>query len=825
MRKGYLFIALTSLLVSCSTTRNLPEDEILYTGIKKITYGKATGNEKNEPEAEGVITAIADAYNTVEDLISGNRSTTLVENKESNKQKNDSIRIVRKADKEAYQTTLTEVNAVLSYAPNGSLMGSSYARWPFHPRLAIYNRYINSTSRFGKWMFDTFSSTPRYVSNANPQVRAQVAQNTLHNYGYLRGTASHSIVPGKNPHKAKVSYNIEPGILFHLDSIAYQMFSEKTDSMIRKSSKMTMLHRGDPFSVVNLNKERTRLSELFRNNGYYYFLPEYITYRADTIASPTRVQLQIRPSSSMPDVASRQFHLGETRIRLMQYEDFTIVDTIRHGDISMAYAGKKGTPPLKLEAIQRNIFYKRGFPYRMRGMDFIKERLQGMGVFSQLNMNFIPRDTVATDGRNPGDTLDVEILAILDKPYDAEFEGKVTSKSNGQVGPGASFSVSKYNAFRGAETASLKIWGSYEWQTGANQEGNRSLVNSYEYGANAGLTYPHFMFFKLGHHMDQRAATSTTFQLNSRWMNRANYFGRVSAGVRVLYTYQPRRNRKHEITPFRLDYDVLLHSTARFDSIVNRNQALYASMRDQFVPSMEYAYHWTSRRHAQRTLSLGAKEAGNITSGLYSIAGKSWKEKNKKLLGVPFAHFLKTTAEYTHKYNFNEKSCIAARIYGGIIWSYGNATVAPYNDLFAIGGANSIRAFTMRSIGPGSYHPANSQYSYIDQMGDLKLEANVEYRFPIVANLYGATFLDAGNVWLLHRDPERAGGNLDLNRFAKDIALGTGVGLRYDLEFLVIRFDLGIGLHAPYETAKNRYYNMTRFGKSLGYHLAIGYPF
>ena len=110
-------------------------------------------------------------------------------------------------------------------------------------------------------------------------------------------------------------------------------------------------------------------------------------------------------------------------------------------------------------------------------------------------------------------------------------------------------------------------------------------------------------------------------------------------------------------------------------------------------------------------------------------------------------------------------------------------------------------------------------------VSDLKLEANVEYRFPIVANLYGATFLDAGNVWLLHRDPERAGGNLDLNRFAKDIALGTGVGLRYDLEFLVIRFDLGIGLHAPYETTKNRYYNMTRFGKSLGYHLAIGYPF
>ncbi|MBO4641484.1 MAG: BamA/TamA family outer membrane protein [Bacteroidaceae bacterium] len=825
MKNGYIFIVFATLLVSCSTTKNLPEDEILYTGIKEITYGKATGNENNEPEPEGVITALADAYNTVEGLLTGNPSAMHGEKEELSKFDKDSIRIVKKADKEAFQTTQTEVEAVLSYAPNGSLMGSSYARWPIHPRLAIYNRYINSTSRFGKWMFDTFSSTPRYVSNANPQVRTQVAQNTLHNYGYLRGTASYNTIQSKNPRKAKVSYNIEPGVLFHLDSIAYQMFSEKADSMIRTSRKMTVLHRGDPFSVINLSKERTRLSDLFRNNGYYYFLPDYITYRADTVASPTRVQLQIRPSNTMPNVASRQFHIGETHIRLMQYEDFCIVDTITHGDISMAYSGKKGTPPLKLGAIQRYLFYKRKSPYRMRGMDFIKERLQGMGIFSQLNMNFVPRDTIALDGREPGDTLDVEILAILDKPYDAEFEGKVTTKSNGQVGPGASFSVSKYNAFRGAETASLKIWGSYEWQTGANQEGDRSLINSYEYGANVSLSYPRFMFFKLGHHMDQRAATSTNFLLDSRWMNRANYFGRVSLGVRVTYTYQPRRNRKHEITPFRLDYDVQLHTTARFDSIVNRNQALYASMRDQFVPSMEYTYHWTNRHHAPRTLTLSAKEAGNITSALYSLTGNSWKEKNKKLLGVPYAHYLKATAEYTHKFRFNEKSCIATRIMGGVIWSYGNATTAPYNDLFTIGGANSIRAFTTRSIGPGSYHPANSQYSYIDQMGDLKFEANVEYRFPIVANLYGATFLDAGNVWLLHNDQERIGGNLNTNRFAKEIALGTGVGIRYDMDFLVIRFDLGIGLHAPYETTKSSYYNMTRFGKSLGYHLAIGYPF
>ena len=166
------------------------------------------------------------------------------------------------------------------------------------------------------------------------------------------------------------------------------------------------------------------------------------------------------------------------------------------------------------------------------------------------------------------------------------------------------------------------------------------------------------------------------------------------------------------------------------------------------------------------------------------------------------------------------------RFMAGAIYSYGNAKVAPYSEQFFIGGANSIRAFTVRSIGPGSYHPkVETKYSYIDQTGDLKLEANIEYRFKIIGDLHGAAFLDAGNIWLLRNDPDRPGGQFKFSDFGKDIALGTGAGLRYDLTFLVIRFDVGIGLHVPYETSKKGYYNLPSFKKSLGYHLAIGYPF
>ena len=192
----------------------------------------------------------------------------------------------------------------------------------------------------------------------------------------------------------------------------------------------------------------------------------------------------------------------------------------------------------------------------------------------------------------------------------------------------------------------------------------------------------------------------------------------------------------------------------------------------------------------------------------------------------PFAQFLKLTSEVRALLKVGNKQHVAARLMGGVLWAYGNQTVAPYSEQFYIGGANSIRAFTVRSLGPGTYNPGrNAKYGYVDQTGDVKLEANVEYRFPIFGDLYGATFLDAGNVWLLRADKNRPGGQLTWKDFGKSIALGTGLGIRYDLSFLVVRLDLGIALHAPYDTGKRGYYNIPKFKDGLGLHFAIGYPF
>ncbi len=814
------------LLSGCSTTKNLPEGEVLYTGIKEIDYGqkskKKKKKQKEQATQEGVITSFADAYKAVDELLTQRDLSALKRPVELTDEQKDSIEEVRRIEEEAYQTAKEEVDAALAYAPNNSLFGSSSLRIPFPSGLWIYNATVGKKSRFAKWIFDTFAATPVLISTVNPKTRALVAQNTLRNYGYFNGTVDYEILPEKNPRKAKISYTVRPRNLFRLDSIAYLHFPAQGDSLIQRTMRRRTLFKGDPFSVVNLDAERTRISELFRNSGYYFYKPEYITFRADTLQRPGFVQLQVVPAEGIPPAANKRYYLGKTTIRMFGTDSYALTDTLKFRDYTIYYnGGEKGRLPLRFGALRRNMFYRKGMLYRQNIMSFVQQQLSGMDVFSTVNLKYVPRDTTATN-----DTLDIEITGMLDKPYDGEFTTKVTSKSNGQIGPGLSFSMSKRNAFRGAEKLKFEVHGSYEWQTNSTVRGRSSVINSYEYGTSLSLDYPR-LIFPGARKFSRRAQTSTSFVLDATWMNRANYFGMVSLSARAAYTYQARPTIKHEFVPFRLDYDELLSTTPTFDSIMNVNQALYVSMRDQFVPSMRYTFTYSSPRRARnpRTFIFEVKESGNVTSGIFAAFGKPFNQKDKKLFNVPFAQYVRLLAEYREEFRLTPRTSIATRIGTGVIFSYGNSTAAPYNDLFSVGGANSIRAFSVRGVGPGSYIPGASEYSYIDQMGDFKIELNAEYRFPIVSLLSGAVFLDAGNVWLLDADPNRPGGTFDISRIGKDLALGTGFGIRCDLDFLVLRFDIGVGLHAPYDTGKSGYYNMPKFKDSLGYHFAVGYPF
>jgi len=766
----YLLILLCCILAGCSTTKNLPEGEILYTGIDKLEV-------LNEDKTPAGVTA------------------------------------------------LTEVEAALAYAPNNAIFGSSSIRWPLPIGLWVYNDFVKYQDKKGpgRWIFDHLGTQPVLMSSVNGETRAKVATNLLRDYGYFNGSVSYQEVPQKDPRKAKVSYIIDMAKPYYIDSIAYLKYPQVADSLIHATRQESILKSGDNFSVIQLEEERQRLSTLFRNHGYYYYRPEFTVFRADTLQKSGYVSLQVVPKTGIPSEAKKQYYIGNTSVYLTGYNDEPPTDTLKLRTMTLYYNGKK--PGIRPSALLRNVFFRKGELFSQERQTFTQEAIARMGIFRYSEFRYALQDT--TDAC---DTLNVNMYATFDKPYNAELELNVTNKSTDQMGPGAIFKITRNNFQRMGANLSFELRGSYEWQTGKTVEGNNSKLNSYELGTSLSLDFPRLILpWKNNDLRRSRYPQKTSFKIYGDWLNRARFFKMLSFGGNVTYEFRKSRLWKHTVTPFQLTFNTLMSTTERFDSITATNPSLALSLGDQFIPSMNYTFTYDNARLNPRNQlwwETSITSAGNVTSLLYAVMGKSFSEKNKKMLGTPFAQFLKLTSEVRMLFKVGEKQHVATRFMGGVLWSYGNQTIAPYSEQFYIGGANSLRAFTVRSIGPGTYNPAGTnKYGYLDQTGDIKFEANVEYRFPILGDLYGATFLDAGNVWLMRKDESRPGGEFSLKNLAKSIAVNTGIGVRYDLTFLVIRLDLGIALHVPYETGKSGYYNIPKFKDGLGFHFAIGYPF
>ncbi len=781
-----ILIGLIFLFGACSTTKNLPEGEILYTGQKKM-------------------------------IIENPSSTQVGVN------------------------AMEEVEAALAKAPNNSFLGSSVYRTPFPIGLWLYNGFLKSGGGFGKWIFNHFAADPVFISTVNPGIRTKVATNILHEYGYFNGTVSSKMfVDPADSLKAKIQYTVDMKNPYFIDTLYYYGFEKKTIDIIKMGNRSSALKPGKQFNAIDLDTERTRVSTLLRNMGYYYFRSDYLTYQADTILVPNgHVSLRMIPVPGMPAGAQRPYYLGNTSFYLRGAQGQTPNDSLLYKNLWIYYYDKLKLRP---NMLYRWLHYQ---GYRRKRQDLenvtsrkrpeglfsqyrqsrIQERLANLGILGYMEMQYIPRDTALIS-----DTLDVNILASLNKPYDAELDFNVTMKSNNQTGPGAAFTVTKNNVFGGGETWNVKLTGSYEWQTGKNRS---SMMDSYEMGLSSSLTFPRVVFPKLGSREYDFPAT-TTFRLYTDQLNRSKYYKLLAFGGNVTYDFQPRPTIKHSITPFRLTFNTLSNRTVAFDSLQSANPALYTSLRNQFIPAFEYSYTFDngSLRNVHHPVwwQTTLTSAGNVTSCIYRLLGEPFDKKGKELLGVPFAQFLKVNSELRYHFKIDRNQMIASRIAVGAIWSYGNATVAPYTEQFYAGGANSVRAFMSRTIGPGGYHPGkDDKYAFINQVGDIRLDANLEYRFRLIGDLHGAVFLDAGNVWLMRDDleegNERKEGRFRLKDFPSQIALGTGTGLRYDMGFLVFRIDCGIGLHAPYDTGKSGYYNIPSFKDGLAFHFAIGYPF
>lgn len=744
---------------SCSSTSSVPEGDQLYIGLKPIEYKEY--------------------------------------------EKNDHFYAVQE-----------EVEAALATAPNGAFFGSSYHRTiPY--KLWIWNNFSNSETKLGKWIAKTFGSAPVLMSWVNPELRTSVAQSVLRKHGYLGGTVSYMVEQQKNPKKAKIAYTVNMNELSTVDTLEYVNFPSLSDSLIRLHADEARIKPGDPFDVSALDAERSRLSTLFRNNGFYYYQPSYASYLADTLAVPGKVHLRLQLADNIPAAASHKWYIGKMKVNIMKQSMEQLRDTFTYRRLTLAFNGKK--PPIRARLLLRHL---RLLPKQQFSYDAYMEsadRLSNSGQYSSVQFAFTPQDTTALC-----DTLDMTVSCVLNKPYEAYVETNYSNKINGRTGPEIVVGFKKKNAFRGGEVIDLNLHGAYEWQT----NGQGSDYNSYEYGTDLSVSFPRMIVPFLKPYRYYNTPT-TTVRASTNVVKRPGYFKMHTASGDWTYKWQPTDRKKHEFSPLTIKYQHLTYATHKFDSIMYATPYLYATMQDIFIPKMIYSFTYTSPKKYRNPIywNITASEAGNILSLGYMAAGKKWGDEGKEMFKNAYAQFFKIESDFTKTWATGLKSQLVGHINVGLVYSYGNMKATPYSEQFYVGGANSIRAFPVRSVGPGSYYTDEARLSYLDQTGDMKFLANLEYRFNLFGNLYGAAFIDAGNVWGLKDDGYRSGARFKLKNIAKEMALGTGVGVRYDLEFLILRLDWGVGLHMPYDTGKSGYYNIRRFKDSHSLHLAVGYPF
>ena len=795
MRKAssYCLIAamiISSLLTSCSSTKLVPDDDKLFVGLTKIEYQKHV-------------------------------------------------------DDDYFAETQEEIEAALATAPNGAFFGSSYHCTPFPYRLWIWNWTYGSHGKFKKWLNKSFGKAPVLMSQVNPALRASVAKSVLRNNGFLHGNVTYQEIPQKNPKKMKIGYTVTLDTVFTVDTMSYVNFPPQMQALIDSTMEEALLTNGSPLNVATLDAERTRISKLFRNNGYYYYQPGYAAYLADTFDIRSHAKVRLQLADSLPPEALHPWYIGKTSVQLRKTMREELTDSIGRRHLKVFFNGKHS--PIRPRVVLRNISLRPKMPFSYESYQESAQKVNATGVFSSVDFKFTPRDN---------DTLDLMLNCTFDKPYDFYFETNVINSTIGRMGPEAKLGFTRRNAFRGAEKIDINLHGSYEWQT----SGQNSDMNSYQYGVDASIEFPRIIApfvkerpqrRKTGQRLQPKSFYATPWtiaKVSTDIIRRPNYYKMHIVSGEWTYRWQPSAKKRHEFSPLTLKYQFMNSHTEQFEQLLRRNPYLITTMDDYFIPKMRYSYAYNSPSTYRNPIrwETTIEESGNITA-LYDVAiqGNGWNEKEKTLFKNPYSQFIKLETDLVKTWTINSHSQLVGHINAGFVYSYGNSTEAPFSENFYVGGANSIRAFTVRSIGPGAYNPkaiGSKQFSYLMQNGDTKLVLNLEYRTRISGSLYGALFLDAGNVWnsadrkLDNDDSDdqdfidswnKGFSNTSLNakNFLKQIATGTGIGLRYDLDFLVIRVDWGFGFHLPYDTGKSGYFNIPRFKDMHALHFAVGYPF
>lgn len=721
--------------------------------------------------------------------------------------------------KKQKKSIVDQANALPRPVPNSKFLGMRI-------KLFLYN-LAGDTSKhnFIRKFLRKTGQPPVLLSSVNVDYNVKLLKNYLENTGYFHAEDSGDTIVRKK--KGHAYYTLNPGPLYSIKEVHFETDSSSLGNTIQAAKKETILHSGDPFNLEVIKGERVRLDAILKEKGYYYFNPDYLLLDADSTIGGHKVNMFLHVKKSTPLIARKPFIIDNVYI----YPDYQLnakkADTTN--DNKYLYDGyyiidpaKKFKPKLFPEVMR----FDSGDVYNRTDHNITLSRLINLGVFKFVKNNF------ENSGFSEGDTGRLNTYYYLTplpkKSIRAEISGNTTS--NNYVGSLVTLTFTNRNTFRGAEQLAVHANGGSEVQYSGDQNG----FNTYLLGGGVTFTIPKFVvpFFNLN--TTNAFVPKSIIDLSYDLLNRRKLYTLNSFNTQLGYEWKPNIKVTQQLNPFAINYVKALNVTQEYIDSIKLNPILKHAIDTQFVLGSNYTYTidpFVNNPNGTGLYFNGLADISGNLSGL--LIPEDPVTKQKRIFNASISQYIKTQADVRYYWEINPKTRLANRVIFGFGYPYGNSQQLPYIKQFFIGGNNSIRAFRSRSVGPGTYRPPNadSLTFFPDQSGDIKLEMNTELRYKFNNIIEGALFFDAGNIWLYRKDTLQPGGEFN-KAFMKQLAVGTGVGLRFNLTILLLRLDLGMPLREPWLPEGQRWViDQIDFGskswrrQNLVLNLAIGYPF
>ncbi|MBW9200606.1 BamA/TamA family outer membrane protein [Bacteroides sp. ET225] len=697
----------------------------------------------------------------------------------------------------------------------------------------IYSAAGRDSTKWINRLLYRMGDAPRiYDPELTEETREQMEQ-AVRNMGYMG--AQVGAVEVRKGNRLKVHYVIRAGEPYTVGSVAYDIDDYRIAEYLRADSVHRMLAPGMRFDVNVLDQERQRITQYLQNRGYFRFNKDFITYQADTTLYSKQVGLTLklapyRRKKEDTPAPHKQYHIRDVNFIFdSDFSDLSTtglagLDSVRSGGVNFYYKDKLYLRPRVITDYNR---LQTGDLYRLRNVQSTYNALGRLNILKYSNIRF------EEDAKSDSACLDAFVTLSRNKNKSVAFEIEGTN-SAGDLGAAASVSYMHRNLFKGSETFSIKIRGAYEAITGLEGYANSNYM---EYAVEAGLNFPEFMFPFLSSDFKRRIRATSEVTVKYNWQIRPE-FERTVASAAWSYKWSKRR-ASHRFDVFDLNYIYMPYRSETFrsylDEMDQRNPLLRYSYEDLFIVRMGYTYTYNSSgaasmKTAQRnsySIRFNIEESGNLLYAFSKIVNRHPKNGEAFQMGnIDFAQYVKMDIDYAKNFMIDYRNSLVFHVGVGVAVPYGNSKSLPFEKLYFSGGANSVRGWSVRSLGPGGYRGDANSLDYVNHTGDIKLDLNLEYRTHLFWKLNGAAFIDAGNVWTIRSRDMQPEGQFKFDRFYKQLAVAYGLGIRFDLDFLILRFDGGMKAVNPMYTGKDRYPIVSPdFKRDFTFHFAVGYPF